>query len=1334
MKGVPGWPLSMLRFLASLLTLLLSLFTGLVLGAQNLGLPGRNSPSRISTVRRVGLAMPGILYQYNGSPSNVLSSLNPLGANTFERKDVAAALAEWNIDSRLDLLRQLNQLMDGGSNRHFQYLRQIYQEYQAAFQAIPDTYQNEINSLYRIDSTELRNTIRDIWGVYYDLSYNDVRRLVFIWKMEDWFEIRPISIQGWDQARIVALVRWGYDIGYLSEQEAWPYIEKAGTWLIENFANWNRYVENYIYGRLFEYAGTIQAAQIFRDSSLIWWELISPPRQNYQSDASGPETGQSAAQNFQGASYGAWSNIRLQAYSDPQESFYLQLYRDLYYFQRAVRTGNATGVQNILAQPGAIISPELARGQPTVEVSGHKVLRQPLDQPSARGMYPVILAAIYSDPVMNILVSRGFRYQVVDRKGRTALHWAAWNGKVSAISLALQLGLNPNQPDNEGKTAIHFAARYNTSLALYRLLQDPRSKQLYPDREGYTPLHEACYNNRDSNTFGILLQERYSQLGIDARAGEYQKTPLMIAASLGSAEQIVSLLQRGADPNARDSRGWTALHYAARSGEPSAIRLLLSEGSNINARSREQETPLLIAVREADSRVVALLLQGGADVSYADLQLKRPVHWAGLNSDLSVLQLLLRSGADPNAQGPNAQTPMHFAAELGSVAHLETLLDAGAQLDSSSRFGFTPLMIAVSQRNYEAANFLINKGADFNYSIDENTELSRDQGGLSPAVTAQNLNPGNAGQMEQALSEQQRDIFQPKLPSLRELELVQPSLEVDQQSQTSAVTDYFGWSPITLAARQGDYQMVWSLVESGADFQNSNIRGWYPIHLAAAVGSTEVLSYLISRGADITRENASGMAAIELAATDLEHGAEKLRVLLRAGAKPNHLDVNGWGAMTYASLLGNREVVRQLLNQQIDPNDSNVLFPPLVAAAYAGEQDIVFLLLQRGADPNLRYQDQGTTALHYAVALNRPEIWAKQAARSIPAQLLQAGAVVNIADKRGNTPLFWAARWGNASLVKLLLDNNANTFQENQQQLTPFYYALENSYGPARYLIDSFPLAKINQRESTGMTPLIRAARFGTRRIVALLLAVGADLNGEDQNGYNAMLYALFADDPENISTLIRGGFKVKQRVTVREDGRRTRLSPLIYAVREQAPLANVSALLNWLDPRGLNDLDQERKAALHYAIEQQDYAMVELLLRKGADPNIANPDNDPPLVMAVRTQDIRMLRLLLEAGANVRKPGNKFQTPFQVAVSLSNASMVDLLRSYGARGDYGFRKDLESTLVPGRKLGDSDQLPENTAHEQSSGAPVSGAGGVGNSAEAGSGSRFPDTLPPRGN
>ena len=726
--------------------------------------PALRAQNRTSTLRSIGLALPGILFQYNGSPSDTLSSLSleTAGrANAFTLEDAQEALGEWGIGSRLGLLRQLHQLLDGGSNRKYLYLKQIYAQYKTAFQALPSSYKGKIESLYRIDSPQLREVIRKIWGVYHDLNYQDLRRIILLWKMEGWLQTSPRSIAGWDWARVIALVRWGYDVGYLSEQEAWPYIERASSWVMQNFASWNQYAENYIYGRLFEYAGTASAAQLLRDSALIWWELITPQANNAESPG------------------GAWLPVRLQAYSEPQDSFYLQLYRELYQFQQAVRSGKAQSVQRILDQPGTIIAPEISEKQAVIEIKGYKVLQQPLDQPGARGMQPISLAAIASEAVMNLLVNRGFRYRQSDRNGRSVLHWAARNGSAGAINLSLKLGLDPNQKDNQGKTPFHFAARYNSSTALYHLLQNERKPAEVPgepmlDNQGYTPLHEAIYNQKDRNTFGILLEQRYNRLSLDARAGRYRQTPLMLAAALGNAEQIIALLQRGGNPNARDARGWTPLHYAAQSGSTAAIRLLLSDGSDVNARTDAQQTPLLLTVREADSKAVALLLQAGANVRYADTERRRPIHWAAFNSDIDVLELLLQNGADPEAEGPNAQTPMHFAAELGSVAHLKALKEAGARTNPSSRFGFTPLMIAVSKRNYEALNYLVNNGADLNRSSAQNTGTSNLV--VEALQESDNIQANNNAQPGQG------GIPQPRLPSFEELAEVQP--------QQSAIPQY----------------------------------------------------------------------------------------------------------------------------------------------------------------------------------------------------------------------------------------------------------------------------------------------------------------------------------------------------------------------------------------------------------------------------------------------------------------------------------------------------------------------------------------------------------------
>lgn len=1202
-------------------------------------------PSRMTTVRSIGLAMPGILFQYNGSPGNSLSSLNTSGKNPYTLDDARKSLEDWGVYNRNDLLSQLNQLIDSGSNEQYQYLAQIYNEYRSAFRAAPRDYQANISHLYSIDNESLRRTMAEIWGIYHDLSYTDIRRLVFIAKMSEWFQIQPISIQGWDQARIVALVRWAYDVGYLSEEEAWPFIEQAGNWVMQNFSSWTRFAENYIYGRLFEYAGLQEASVLFRDSSLIWWELID-----------------------QG---GAWNGIRLQSYQSPEDSLYLTLYKNLYYFQSAIRKKNSEGVQNILDQDGVVVSPELAQRQSMITVNGVQLLQQPLDQPDYRGIYPVILATIYDDRSLSILINRGFRYQVYDRDGRSALHWAARDGSVNTVNLILQLGLNPNQPDNNGVTPIHLAARYNNSLVLYALLNDKRSAELFPDSQGYTPLHEACYNTKDPNTFGVLLQERYTKLSIDPKAGPMGVTPLMIAAENASSEQIVSLLQRGANPNARDNQGWTALHYAAKSGSRSALRLLISDGADINARSNIDETPLKLAIRYTDSRTVAVLLQAGADINTPDRQLKKPIHWAALNPDINVLELLLDNGVDPNEPGPNQQSPLHFAAELGSVPHLQLLLDRGANINAVSRFGFSPLMIAVSNRRYEAVNFLINAGADINLAVTPGSGPQAQSGRQNTSPLPQvPVSPSNA--LSGTSFSDSNQISRQTPPNTEQLNNVQPSTSISQVTQNDAAADYYGWSPVTLAASQGDYQMIWSLVEAGAEFQNTNIRGWYPLHLAAAKGSTETLAYLISRGANIQQGTGDGLSALELAATDLQNGAEKVRLLLREGLSPMFTDNRGWSAMTYAALSGNREVVRLLLNFQVNPNDPNVSLPPLVAAAYSGHQDIIFLLLQRGADPNIRFLNQGTSALHYAVALNRPELWAKESARKIPELLLQSGALVNLADKSGNTPLFWAARWGNGRMVKLLLDWKANPYTQNSEGLSPFYYALENSYGASRYLLDSFPLAQINRPDPhSGLTPLLRAASVGQHRSVALVLAAGAQLMQPDASGYNALFYALFADDAENIGTLMRAGMNASQPV----EG----MSPLLYGITQGAATHNIEILLNWLRPADIEASDPSGNHAINHAVAAGNLELARLLLRYGANVNALDQNRDPPLVVATKLQNFDMAQLLLEAGADTQKPSADFQSPYQIASSLSNSRIAQLLLSYGANPRYGLRPDTSS-------------------------------------------------------
>ena len=105
---------------------------------------------------------------------------------------------------------------------------------------------------------------------------------------------------------------------------------------------------------------------------------------------------------------------------------------------------------------------------------------------------------------------------------------------------------------------------------------------------------------------------------------------LAAAVARGDAAQVAVLVRQGADPDAADRSGWTALHLAAEAGDAALARLLLDAGAHPDVRSRARGTPLDVAERAGRTEVARLLrLHGarGSGKSIGDTVCVRP--WAG---------------------------------------------------------------------------------------------------------------------------------------------------------------------------------------------------------------------------------------------------------------------------------------------------------------------------------------------------------------------------------------------------------------------------------------------------------------------------------------------------------------------------------------------------------------------------------------------------------------------------------------------------------------------------------------------------------------------------------
>ncbi len=557
-----------------------------------------------------------------------------------------------------------------------------------------------------------------------------------------------------------------------------------------------------------------------------------------------------------------------------------------------------------------------------------------------------------------------------------------------------------------------------------------------------------------------------------AASGAALVAPVADAAMRGDLDEVRTLLREGADVNAAQGDGMTALHWSALKGRADMMDVLLYAGAVPDPRTRiGSYTPLHLASSNGHAAVVVRLLEAGSQPALVTSTGVQAIHLAAQAGSAAAVTALLARGADINARDTtHGRTPLVFAVSGNRLEAMKVLVDGGADvLQATNVIDYMRRSSADSQARQARDRALAATTGRSSRGGNAGGGLNADPpaGGAAPAAAG---GRGGSGRGGRGAARGAAPAGAPATSAPRALSDVE---QIGRQG---------GFTALHYAARDGFADAAIMLLDAGIDVNlASGGDRSSPMLVAVINGNFDLAKTFLDRGADPNLASDDGAAPL-FAAINNEWALrtwypqptasqqqrtsylELIEALLEAGADPNaRLAAHLWYAAYNAGRMG-------------------VEFAgatPFWRAAYALDVEAMRLLVRWGADPDIAtLKLAGGRSRGAPSGLNPDE-------PDQPAPDTDPSGLPEVPPGGPHVPPFHAASgvgYGTSRVAQ-------------QHRTVP-----DGWMTAAKYFIEELGV-DVNIRDADGFTALHHAAARGDNEMILYLVGKGADVMAVNRRG-----------------------------------------------------------------------------------------------------------------------------------------------------------------------------------------------------------------------------------------